>query len=150
MPRNREWIPTSGNWHLCFCERLDTSIISSHRLSLLTLANSTAHLWSACLIESSCSTLFFLLFTFGRYGWPVAAPRFRSSCIHIADPYGHDREFFGKSSFTTHRPPVIKKDFERPPHRNPSADGQALTNDFGKTAALHQRCEKIAQSDSNC
>ena len=66
---------------------------------------------SACLIESSRSTLLFLWFPFGRYGGPVGAPQFRSGRIHVPDTYWHYGEFFGKSGFTAHRPPIIKKNF---------------------------------------
>src|ERR1700739_2593542 len=66
---------------------------------------------SACLVESSRSTLFFLLFPFGRYGGPVGAPRFKSGRIHVPGAHGDYRGVFLQVELHAAPPPSQKEKF---------------------------------------
>ena len=44
-------------------------------------------------------------------------------------------------------PPVVEKHFERPPHRNPSANREAFAQDLADALAAEKAADEIAESD---
>src|SRR5689334_6966266 len=83
----------------------------------------------------------------GRRRRPVATPRIGRAVRCVTDTNRHHGESMEQSGFGAYGPPVVQKDFQRSPHRNPAADRKTFTQDIDDTARIDPPSEKLTEGD---
>src|SRR5687767_12276208 len=71
------------------------------------------------------------------------------SWLVIVNPHLDATESIIEPSFAENRPPVVEKDFERPPHRHPAANNQALRQHCRERVLSHQMHENPPRKEKH-
>ena len=63
------------------------------------------------------------------------------SCDPVANRHRRIEDPSDLPAFSDDRPPIVEKDFERPPHRDPSRDDEAFAKDLPQWSRLEREGE---------